>query len=70
MRLTPSGLARALAESSWRALVETDVPRWMRFIGDGLRFQTGGRQAAEMAIAADVLDRMLEFGRPEHVRIA
>lgn len=70
MRLTPPGLARALAESSWRALVEADVPRWMRVIGDGLRFQTGGRQAAEVAIAADVLNRMLGFGRPEYVRTA
>ena len=40
-------------------------------IGDGLRFQTDGRQATEVAIAAaDVLNRMLELGRPEYVRIA
>jgi hypothetical protein len=35
-----------------------------------LRFQTDGRQATEVAIAADVLNRMLELGRPEYVRIA
>ena len=53
-----------------RALVEADVSRWKRVIGDGLRFQTDGRQATEVAIAADVLNRMLDLGRPSHVRIA
>ena len=55
---------------NWRALVEADVSRWKRVIGDGLRFRTDGRQATEVAIAADVLNRMLELGRPEYVRIA
>jgi len=55
---------------NWRALVEADISRWKRVIGDGLRFQTDGRQASEVAIAADVLNRMLELGRPEYVRIA
>ena len=54
---------------NWRALVESDVPRWKRVIGDGLRSQTDGRQASEVAIAADVLNRMLELGRPQYVRI-
>jgi hypothetical protein len=54
----------------WRALVESDISRWKRVIGDGLRSQTDGRQASEVAIAADVLNRMLELGRPEYVRIA
>ncbi len=54
----------------WRALVESDIARWKRVIGDGLRFQTDGRQATEVAIAADVLNRMLDLGRPEYVRIA
>ena len=53
-----------------RALVEADVSRWKRVIGDGLRSHTDGRQATEVAIAADVLNRMLELGRPEYVRIA
>ena len=55
---------------NWRALVEADVSRWKRVIGDGLRSQTDGRQASEVAIAADVLNRMLELGRPEYIRIA
>jgi hypothetical protein len=54
---------------NWRALVEADISRWKRVIGDGLRFQTDGRQASEVAIAANVLNRMLELGRPEYVRI-
>ena len=41
-----------------------------RSLGDGLRFQTDKRRATEVAIAADVLNRMLELGRPEYVRIA
>ena len=55
---------------NWRALVEADISRWKRVIGDGLRFQTDGRQATEVAIAAGVLNRMLELGRPEYVRVA
>jgi hypothetical protein len=55
---------------NWRALVEADISRWKRVVGDGLRFQTDGRQATEVTIAADVLNRMLELGRPEYVRIA
>jgi DDE family transposase len=55
---------------NWRALVEADISRWKRVIGDGLRSQTNGRQATEVAIAANVLNRMLELGRPEYVRTA
>jgi hypothetical protein len=54
---------------SWRALVEADISRWKRVIGDGLRSQTDGRQATEVAVAVGVLNRMLELGRPEYVRI-
>ncbi len=39
---------------SWRALVESDVSRWKRVIGDGLRSRTNERQATEVVIAADV----------------
>ena len=38
-------------------------------IGDGLRSRTAGRQAAEVALAAGALNRMLELGRPDYVRI-
>jgi hypothetical protein len=40
-----------------------------RVIGNGLRSQTDGRQATEVAIAAEVLNRMLDLGRPDYVRI-
>jgi DDE family transposase len=55
---------------NWRALVEADVSRWKRVIGDGPRSQTDGRQATEVAIAANVLNHMLELGRPEYIRMA
>jgi hypothetical protein len=55
---------------NWRALVEADVSRWKRVVGEGLRFQTDKRQATEVAIAADMLNRMLDLGRPEYVRTA
>ena len=52
-----------------RALVEADISRWKRVIGDGLRSRTDGRQDTEVAVAADALNRMLELGRPEYVRL-
>ena len=55
---------------NWRALVEADIGRWKRVIGHALRSQTDKRQATEVAIAVDVLNRMLELGRPSYVRIA
>ena len=53
----------------WRALVEADISRFKRVIGDGLRFRTDRRRATEVAIAVDALNRMLELGRPEYVRL-
>jgi hypothetical protein len=55
---------------NWRALIEADIARWKRVIGGALRSQTDGRQATEVAIAVRVLNRMLDFGRPEYVRLA
>lgn len=54
---------------NWRALVEADVSRWKRVIGDGLRFRTTDRQSTEVAIAANSLTRMLDLRRPEYVRV-
>jgi hypothetical protein len=53
-----------------RALVETAISRIKRVIGDGLRSRTEPRRATEVAIGVDALNRMLELGRPESVRIA
>ena len=55
---------------NWRALVEADIARFKRVIGDGLRSRTDGRRAAEVAIAVGALNRMLDLGRPKYVRIA
>ena len=52
---------------NWRALVESDVSRWKRVIGDGLRSRTDGRQETEVAIAANALNHMLDLGRPHRV---
>ena len=53
-----------------RALAEAAVSRYKRVIGDALRSRTDRRQAVEVAIAARALNRMLELGRPESVRVA
>ena len=55
---------------NWRALVEADVSRLKRVIGAALRSRTDRRRATEVAIAVDALNRMLDLGRPEYVRIA
>jgi outer membrane protein assembly factor BamD (BamD/ComL family) len=53
-----------------RARAEAAIGRFKQVIGDGLRSRTDGRQATEVAIAAEALNRMLELGRPAYVRIA
>jgi hypothetical protein len=53
-----------------RALIEADISRWKRVIGDALRSRTDGRQATEVAIATNVLNCMLDLGRPEWTRLA
>ncbi len=50
---------------NWHALVEADIGRFKRVIGDGLCSRTDGRQATKLAIAAGVLNRMLDLGRPK-----
>ena len=49
---------------------EAAVSRYKRVIGRALRSRTDDCQATEVAIAVHVLNRMLELGRPEFVRIA
>src|SRR4051795_4442196 len=53
-----------------RARAEAAMGRFKRVIGDGLRSRTDERRATEMDVAVYVLNRMLELGRPESVRIA
>ncbi len=56
--------------STKRARAEATIGRFKRVIGDGLRSRTDERRATEMDVAVQVLNRMLELGRPESVRIA
>jgi Transposase DDE domain len=53
-----------------RALVQADISRFKPVIGDGLRSHTDRRRETEGAIAVAALNRMLELGRPEYVRLA
>ena len=53
-----------------RALAEAAVSRYKRVIGDALRSRTDPGRATEVAVGVHVLNRMLEFGRPESVRVA
>ena len=53
-----------------RARAEATIGRFKRVIGDELRSRTDERRATEMDVAVQVLNRMLELGRPTYVRIA
>jgi hypothetical protein len=53
-----------------RALAEAAVSRYKRVIGDALRSRADPGRATEVAIGVHVLNRMLELGRPESVRVA
>ena len=52
-----------------RARAETAVGRWKRVIGDRLRAHTEERRATEVDVSVHVLNRMLELGRPNYVRV-
>ena len=49
----------------YRALVEADIGRDKRVIGDTLCSRTNARRATEVAVAVQALSNMLELGRPE-----
>ena len=53
-----------------RALAEAAISRFKRVIGHALRSRTDPARATEVTIGVQVLNRMLELGRPESVRIA
>lgn len=52
-----------------RSRIEIAIGRYKQVIGDGLRFHKDGRRDTEVRIAVQVLNRMLELGRPISVRI-
>jgi hypothetical protein len=53
-----------------RAKIEAAIGRYKRVIGDALRSRTDQTEATEVAIAAAALNRMLELGRPNYVRLS
>ncbi len=53
-----------------RTRAEAAMGRFKQVIGDGLRARTDQRRATEVDVAVHALNRMLELGRPESVRIA
>src|SRR3954453_20127610 len=53
-----------------RARVEGQFARWKQVIGDGLRFHGDEARATEVTVAAQVLNRMLDLGGPNSVRVA
>jgi hypothetical protein len=53
-----------------RARIEATMGRFKQVIGNGLRCRTDQRRATEVDVAVHALNRMLELGRPESVRLA
>src|SRR3954451_23098952 len=53
-----------------RARAEAAISRYKRVIGDGLHARTDRRRVTEVNVGVHALNRMLELGRPEAVRIA
>jgi Transposase DDE domain len=52
-----------------RARAEAAIGRFKRVIGDGLRSRTDERRRTEVDVAVHALNRMLELGRPNYVRV-
>ena len=44
--------------------------RWKQVIGDEVRAHADERRATEVAVAVHALNRMLDLGRPNYVRVA
>ncbi len=53
---------QAASGYNWRALIEADVSRFKRVIGNALRSRTDRRRATEVGIAVGALNRMLNLG--------
>jgi hypothetical protein len=52
-----------------RAKVEASIGRYKRVIGDVRRSRTDQTEATEVALTTAALNRILGFGRPNHVRV-
>ncbi|WP_170295902.1 hypothetical protein [Azospirillum brasilense] len=46
------------------------MARWKGVLGDTPRFHSDQAQATEVAVGVAALNRMLDLGRPESVRVA
>ena len=46
------------------------MSRFKRVIGDGLRSRNDDRRTTEVEVAVHVLNRMLDLGGPDSVRVA
>ena len=53
-----------------RARAEATIGRFKQVVGDGLRSRTDERRATEVNVAVHALNRMLDLGRPNSVRVA
>ena len=52
-----------------RAKIEAAIGRWKQVIGGGLRSRIDERRVTEVEVGIHALNRMLEFGRPNYVRV-
>jgi hypothetical protein len=52
-----------------RATVEAAIGRWKQVIGDGLHSRIDERRSTEVEVGVYALNRMLDLGRPNYVRI-
>ena len=52
------------------ARAEAAMGRWKQVIGDRLRAHTDEGRATEVDVAAHALNRMLDLGRPNYIRLA
>ncbi|MGI4801941.1 MAG: hypothetical protein ACRYG8_49505 [Janthinobacterium lividum] len=50
-------------------MIEADISRFKRVIGGKLRSRRDRCRRKEITLAVGVLNQMLEFGRPEYVRL-
>ena len=61
---------QAASGYGWRTLVEADVSRFKRMIGDELRSRTDLRRTTGVMTAFGALSHTLDFARPEYARTA
>jgi hypothetical protein len=65
-----AGQGQRETEYGKRSMAETAMSRYKRILGDHLHARKLAGQQAEAAIGVAVLNRMIDAGRPDSVRIA